>query len=106
MPIDDPFKIQLHVSPINFLSRPLPSIKEDECIICLEPNNLLKNKRCSCIYHYHYRCINNIVKPNECIMCKKTYTLENNDEYSYTCRFISLFISLVILLIIIFAYNN
>ena len=65
---------------INFLQN--SDEKSDECIICLNPGNLIKNGRCSCIYFYHKECNDKTEYPNRCLLCKKDYAVVNNlDDY-------------------------
>jgi hypothetical protein len=43
---------------------------KNECIICMEPDNLIKNADCSCNYFYHIDCYRKYGKTN-CVLCKK-----------------------------------
>jgi hypothetical protein len=45
--------------------------QEPECIICLEPKNLIVNTRCSCIYSYHAECMKKTERPT-CLLCNKS----------------------------------
>jgi hypothetical protein len=45
--------------------------QEPECIICLQPDNLVVNTRCSCIYNYHIECLKQTERPTICLLCNK-----------------------------------
>jgi hypothetical protein len=95
MSTQPPNDIKLYISPVNFLSPSVhvvasaPPAIEDECIICLQPNNLIENKICACKYKYHQECFNNLVNNDICMLCKKKYTApiipETNDCCAYIC---------------------
>ena len=51
--------------------------QEPECVICLEPKNLVANTRCSCVYHYHKPCMY-MAGEAACILCKKKFNLSHS----------------------------
>jgi hypothetical protein len=61
--------VAIVVSPppiLNFLQK-----TTNECIICLDEGDLVKNNKCECIYYYHVQCANKLNNPLQCILCKK-----------------------------------
>lgn len=86
--------------------------KENTCIICLDSENLIKNDRCSCIYYFHPNCIEQIINPNQCLLCKKelnaiqhnplhtnqiNLTIHIEDSQSFCCSvFLCVLLSLII----------
>ena len=72
---------------------------DNNCIICLENNNLIKYpcyyNNCKCIYYVHKNCIYNWnLDHNYCLICKK--------KYNY--KFINIIHLFNFLFIIIFTY--
>ena len=58
----------------DILENSLDNIKPNECIICLEKDNLIKNLKCDCIFYYHPSCYAEWLfqtKNYSCILCKK-----------------------------------
>ena len=62
----------------DILENSLDNIKLNECIICLEKDNLIKNFNCDCIFYYHSSCYAEWLfqtKNYSCILCKKEIDL-------------------------------
>ena len=76
------------------------------CIICLDSgNDVMKNTRCSCVYHIHKLCLE-AINPKKCPLCRKDIkqslppTVEEDE--TWCCLFISVTISLVFILSMIY----
>lgn len=67
-------KLKPHVPPVP----PQP----EECIICLEPNNVIPNKICACKYTYHAECLMKVNNPAMCILCKKEAAPQLEHEHN------------------------
>jgi len=82
----------------NYRENPIQSIDNTEspespdCIICLEPDNLLHSviftDKCKCEYKVHYKCMENWVsRKSICLICKKPLQLRiNNLLYNIELR--------------------
>ena len=46
---------------------------KNECIICMESDNLIKNINCTCKYFYHINCYRKYGK-SKCLLCNKNIT--------------------------------
>ncbi len=61
----------------------------NECIICIEPDNCVlvkKNSHCDCEYSVHKKCLNKwIQKQNKCVICRKSYDTEYDDMTLFEC---------------------
>jgi len=72
------------LSTSDILENSLDNLKLDECIICLEKNDLIKNFICECMFYYHPECYGQWVYQSQiykCIVCKCDINFMTNVRY-------------------------
>ena len=76
------------------------------CIICLDSgNDVMRNTRCSCIYHIHTHCFD-ILEPKKCPLCRKDIRQASHESAvteDSCCCLVSIMLLIVIVILIFMA---